>query len=70
MKKLRDIIEKATEGNKRTFKSLYDIKEAMRIYNDIVKNNIAYTMNSSVMNVCLKCKLNIVEDGIGWSITK
>lgn len=70
MKKLRDIIEKALEGNKRTFKSLYDIQEAMRTYNNIVKNNIAYTINSSVMNVCLKCKLNINEEGIGWSITR
>ena len=70
MKKLKVLIEKAMEGSKRKFKSLYDINEAMTVYNSIVQSKEAITINGNVYQICVDCGLAAKTQGIGWRITK
>jgi hypothetical protein len=70
MKKLKSIIEKAMEGSKRKLKSLYDIQEAIRVYNGIISDREVTTINSNIYNLCVECGLNTKIEGIGWKISK
>ena len=70
MKKLKVLIEKAIEGSKRKFKCLYDIQEAMTVYNSIVQSKEATTINGNVYQICVDCGLTVKAQGIGWKVTK
>jgi len=70
MKKLKSIIEGAIEGNKRKIKSLYDIQEAVRVYNLIVKSKEATTINGNTNDLCISCGLTSRPEGIGFKIIK
>lgn len=70
MKKLRTYIEKWLDGQKvRGIQvSLTDIKECVRIYNEMVLNEKPEFINGKVKEICDKCKIETVEEGIGWRI--
>jgi len=70
MKKLKDIINGAIEGNKRKLKSLYDIQEAIRVYNSIIESKEATTINNTIKELCNSCGLTTRVQGIEWIITK
>jgi len=70
MKKLKLIIENALEGSKRKLNSLYDIQEAIDVYNSIVRSKEATTINGNVHSLCVSCGMTIKTEGIGWRISK
>lgn len=70
MGKLRTYIEKWLDGQKvRGIQvSLLDIRECVRIYNAMVRNEKPKFINGKVKEILDKCKIETVEEGIGWRI--
>lgn len=70
MKKLKEYIEKWLDGQKvRGIQvSLLDIRECVRIYNAIVRNEKPEFINDKVKEILDKCKIETVVEGIGWRI--
>ena len=70
MKKLKTYIEKWMDGQKvRGINvSLYDIQECVRIYNAMVRKEKPEFINGKVKEILDKCKIETVEEGIGWRI--
>ena len=70
MKKLRTYLEKWMDGQKiRGINvSLYDVQECVRIYNAMVKNEKPEFINGKVKEILDKCKIETVEEGIGWRV--
>lgn len=70
MEQLRKYIEKWINGKKvRGIQmSLVDIKECVRIYNAMVRNEKPEFINGKVKEILDKCKIKTVEEGIGWRI--
>lgn len=70
MKKLRSYLEKWMDGQKvRGINvSLYDIQECVRIYNAMVRKEKPEFINGKVKEILDKCKIETVEEGIGWRI--
>lgn len=70
MKKLRGYIEKWLDGQKvrGIYVSLIDIKECVRIYNTIARKEKPKFINSRVKEILDKCKIETVEEGIGWRV--
>lgn len=70
MKKLRTYIEKWMDGQKvRGINvSLYDIQECVRIYNAMVRKEKPEFINGKVKEILDKCKIETVEEGIGWRV--
>lgn len=70
MKKFKGYIEKWLDGQKvRGIQvSLLDIRECVRIYNAMVRNEKPEFINSKVKEILDKCKIETVEEGIGWRI--
>ena len=70
MKKFRTYLEKWTNGEKvRGINvSLYDIQECVRIYNAMVRKEKPEFINGKVKEILDKCKIETVEEGIGWRI--
>lgn len=70
MEKLRTYIEKWLDGQKvRGIQvSLFDIRECVRIYNAMVRNEKPEFINGKVKEILDKCKIETVEEGIGWRI--
>lgn len=73
MEKFKRFIEKSVEGGAEKYKrnyfnSLYDIKEGMEVYNELVKNKTTTTINSNVARVCENCGLEVAPFGIGYEI--
>lgn len=70
MKKLRSYLEKWMDGQKvRGINvSAYDIRECVRIYNAMVRKEKPEFINGKVKEILDKCKIETVEEGIGWRI--
>ena len=70
MKKFKEYIEKWKKKKKvRGIQvSLLDIRECVRIYNAIVRNEKPEFINGKVKEILDKCKIKTVEKGIGWSV--
>ena len=70
MKKFKGYIEKWLDGQKvRGIQvSLLDIRECVRIYNAMVLNEKPEFINGKVKEILDKCKIETVEEGIGWRI--
>ncbi len=70
MKRLKEYIEKWLDGQKvRGIQvSLLDIRECVRIYNAIVRNEKPEFINDKVKEILDKCKIETVVEGIGWRI--
>ena len=70
MKKLRGYIEKWLDGQKvrGIYVSLIDIKECVRIYNAIARKEKPEFINSRVKKILDKCKIETVEEVIGWRV--
>lgn len=70
MKKLREYIEKWIEGRKvRGIKvSLMDIQECVRIYNAMARKEKPKFINGNVKSILDKCKIETVQEGIGWRV--
>ena len=68
MSELKKIIEEAINGSIEHLNTSYDINESVEVYNDLVNFGAAYTINSNIAEICIKCKLRIAIDGIGWRI--
>ena len=70
MERLRTYIEKWLDGQKvRGIQvSLLDIRECVRIYNAMVRNEKPEFINDKVKEILDKCKIETVEEGIGWRI--
>ena len=70
MEQLRIYIEKWLDGQKvRGIQvSLLDIRECVRIYNAMVRNEKPAFINGKVKEILEKCKIETVVEGIGWRI--
>lgn len=70
MKKFKEYIEKWLNGQKvRGIQvSLLDIRECVRIYNAMVRNEKPEFINCKVKEILDKCKIETVVEGIGWRI--
>lgn len=70
MKKLREYLIKWTDGQKvRGINvSAYDIQECIRVYNAMVRKEKPEFINGKVKEILDKCKIETVEEGIGWRI--
>lgn len=70
MEQLRIYIEKWLDGQKvRGIRlSLLDIRECVRIYNAMVRNEKPAFINGKVKEILDKCKIETVVEGIGWRI--
>ena len=70
MKKLKEYIEKWLDWQKvRGIQvSLLDIRECVRIYNAIVRNEKPEFINGKVKEILDKCKIETVVEEIGWRI--
>lgn len=70
MERLRTYIEKWLDGQKvRGIQvSLLDIRECVRIYNAMVRNEKPEFINGKVKKILDKCKIETVKEGIGWRI--
>lgn len=70
MKKLREYLMKWMEGQKvrGVNVSTYDIQECVRIYNAMVRKEKPEFINGKVKEILDKCKIETVEEGIGWRI--
>lgn len=70
MERLKGYIEKWLDGQKvRGIQvSLLDIRECVRIYNTIVRNEKPEFINGKVKEILDKCKIETVVEGIGWRI--
>ena len=70
MKRLKEYIEKWLDGQKvRGIQvSLLDIRECVRIYNAMVRNEKAEFINGKVKEILDKCKIKTVVEGIGWRV--
>lgn len=70
MKKLREYLIKWMDGQKvRGINvSLYDIQECVRIYNAMVRKENPEFINGKVKEILDKCKIETVEEGIGWRV--
>ena len=70
MKKLKSYLEKWIVGEKvRGIQvSLLDIRECVRIYNAIVRNEKPEFINGKVKEILDKCKIKTVVEGIGWRV--
>lgn len=70
MKKLREYLMKWMDGQKvRGINvSVYDIQECVRIYNAMVRKEKPEFINGKVKEILDKCKIETVEEGIGWRV--
>lgn len=70
MRKLKDYIEKWMVGQKvrGVDVSLYDIRECVRIYNEMLRMGKPEFINSKVKEILDKCNIKTIEYGIGWKI--
>lgn len=70
MKKLREYLMKWMDGQKiRGINvSSYDIQECVRIYNAMVRKEKPEFINGKVKEILDKCKIETVEEGIGWRV--
>ena len=70
MKKLREYLIKWTDGQKvRGINvSAYDIQECIRVYNAMVRKEKPEFINGKVKEILDKCKIETVEEGIGWRV--
>lgn len=70
MKRLKEYIEKWLDGQKvRGIQvSLLDIRECVRIYNAMVRNEKPEFINEKVKEILDKCKIKTVVEGIGWRV--
>lgn len=70
MERLRTYIEKWLDGQKvRGIQvSLLDIRECVRIYNTMVRNEKPEFINGKVKEILDKCKIETVVEGIGWRV--
>ena len=70
MKRLKEDIEKWLDGQKvRGIQvSLLDIRECLRIYNAMVRNEKPEFINRKVKEILDKCKIKTVVEGIGWRV--
>ena len=70
MEKFKGYIEKWLDGQKiRGIQvSLLDIRECVRIYNAMVRNGKPEFINGKVKEILDKCKIETVEEEIGWRI--
>ena len=70
MKRLKEYIEKWLDGQKvRGIQvSLLDIRECVRIYNEMVRNEKPEFINGKVKEILDKCKIKTVVEGIGWRV--
>lgn len=70
MKKLREYLMKWMDGQKvRGINvSLYDVQECVRIYNAMVRKEKPEFINGKVKEILDKCKIETVEEGIGWRV--
>ena len=70
MKRLKEYIEKWLDGQKvRGIQvSLLDIRECIRIYNAMVRNEKPEFINEKVKEILDKCKIKTVVEGIGWRV--
>lgn len=70
MEKLREYIEKWMDGQKvRGIRvSLIDIRECVRIYNAMIQKEKPEFINGNVKAILDKCKIETVQEGIGWRI--
>ena len=68
MERLKGYIEKWLDGQKvRGIQvSLFDIRECVRIYNAMVRNEKPEFINGK--EILDKCKIETVVEGIGWRI--
>lgn len=71
MDKLKGLINKAIkEGDRRYFDSVYKIREAMRIYDEIEKSGKTITISSDIVKICKNCGLKVGTHGIGYLISR
>ena len=70
MKKLREYLIKWTNGQRVRGINItpYDVKECIRVYNAMVRNEKPEFINGKVKEILDKCKIKTVEKGIGWSV--
>ena len=70
MKKFREYLEKWINGEKVRGISvtLYDIQECVDIYNAIKRKEKPSFINGKVKEILDKCKIKIIEEGIGWRV--
>lgn len=70
MEKFREYLEKWTNGEKvRGINvTLYDIQECVDIYNAIKRKENPSFINGKVKEILDKCKIETIEDGIGWRV--
>lgn len=70
MKKLREYLIKWTNGQmvREINVTPYDVKEYIRVYNAMVRNEKPEFINGKVKEILDKCKIKTVEKGIGWSV--
>ena len=70
MKKLREYLMKWMDRQKvRGINvSAYDIQECVRIYNAMVRKEKPEFINGKVKEILDKCKIETVEEGIGWRV--
>ena len=70
MKKLRGYIEKWLDGQQvRGIQvSLIDIKECVRIYDAMARKEKTEFINNKVKEILDKCKIETVEEEIGWRV--
>ena len=70
MKRLKEYIEKWLDGQKvRGIQvSLLDIRECIRIYNAMVRNEKPEFINEKLKEILDKCKIKTVVEGIGWRV--
>lgn len=70
MKKFKEYIEKWLDGQKvRGIQvSLLDIRECVRIYNAMVRNEKPKFINGKVKEILDKCEIETVVKEIGWRI--
>lgn len=70
MEKLREYLIKLTDGQmvRGINVTPYDVKECIRVYNAMVRNEKPEFINGKVKEILDKCKIKTVEKGIGWSV--
>ena len=70
MKKLREYLIKWTDGQKVRGISVtpYDVEECIRVYNAMVRKEKPEFINGKVKEILDKCKIETVEEGIGWRV--
>ena len=70
MERLKGYIEKWLDGQKvRGIQvSLLDIRECVRIYNAMIRNEKPEFINGKVKEILDKCKIETVVEGIGWRV--